>query len=380
MVFDTNIQKLVGTGMFIFDFVLLLNFKFHNKTMEIKRNSQIRRNSVKNLFGLMPDGQEVYSYELFNKNGMSIKVINYGATLTELKVPLENGELVDVVLGFDTLEDYLQSFQLEGAPYLGATVGRYAGRINNGTFNLNGQKILLNINNNSNSLHGGIDNFSQKVWSVEKVMEEEKSGITLSYSSPSNEENYPGNLTVEITYSLTDENELLIEYNAKTTEDTVVNLTHHSYFNLDGHDSHIKDQELIVNAKQILELTDDSIPTGKFLETANTPFDFSKPKECPLNIDNTFVLTQKNEFAATLFNKSNNLKMTVFTDQPGVHIYVGGNCFNKIKGKENAHYHPISGICFETQNFPDAPNHEHFPSAFLKKGEEYTHTTVYKFQ
>lgn len=366
--------------MFNLNFALHLILQFHNKTMEIKHNSQIATASVKNFFGLTPNGVDVDSYELSNKNGMTLQVITYGATLTELKVPLKNGEIADVVLGFDTLDDYLQSFKLESAPYMGATVGRYAGRINNSVFELNGQKIHLNKNNNNNSLHGGITGFSEKVWAVKKVIEGNNPAITLSYSSPSNEENYPGNLTVEVTYTLTDENELMIQYSANTAEDTIVNLTHHSYFNLDGHLSDVKDQELVVNTNQMLETTAENIPTGRYLEIENTPFDFLTPKKCPSVIDNTFVITQKNEFAASLLSKKNNLKMTVYTDQPGVHIYVGGNCQNIIKGKENADYHSLSGICFETQNFPDAPNHEHFPSAVLKKGEEYVHNTTYKFQ
>lgn len=348
--------------------------------MEIKRNSQIMTASVKNLFGLMPNGEEIYSYELSNKKGMSLKVITYGATLTELKVPLKNGKVVDVVLGFDTLEGYLQSFQLEGSPYMGATVGRYAGRIHNSVFELNGKKIHLNKNNNGNSLHGGITGFSEKVWTVKKVTQGEQSAITLRYSSPANEENYPGDLDVELTYTLSDANELILHYSAKTTEDTIVNLTNHSYFNLDGHFSDVKYQELIVNTNQMLEATADNIPTGRFLEVENTDFDFLKAKKCPSVIDNTFVVNQKNECVASLFNKNNNLKMNVYTDQPGVHIYVGGNCSNAIKGKENTDYHSLSGICFETQNFPDAPNHKHFPNAVLKKGEEYVHNTIYKFE
>lgn len=348
--------------------------------MEIKSNSQIKGNSVTDLFGLMPDGEEVYSYELSNKNGMKLRVITYGATITELKIPLKDGKIVDVVLGFDVLESYIQSFNLASPPYLGATIGRYAGRIHNSVFNLNGQKILLNKNNNENALHGGIVGFSQKVWKVKEVYSGNYSAITLTYSSPANEENYPGNLTVELTYTLSKENELIIQYSAKTTENTVVNLTHHSYFNLDGHLSNVLDQELIVNTHRMLETTVENIPTGRFLEIENTEFDFFTSKKCPSIIDNTFVLDRKEEFAASLFNKNNNLKMTVYTEQPGVHIYVGGNCFNAIKGKENADYHSLSGICFETQNFPDAPNQECFPSAVLKKGDEYFHKTSYKFQ
>ncbi|MFV8324471.1 aldose epimerase family protein [Flavobacterium sp. ZS1P14] len=336
--------------------------------------------SVMELFGLMPDGEVVDSYELTNRNGMQLKVINYGAAITSLKMPLKNGAVVDVVLGFDTLEAYIESFGLESAPYFGATVGRYAGRINEGTFGLNGKKIYLNKNNNNHSLHGGKGNFSQKIWKIENFNEGRNPSITLSYLSLNNEENYPGDLSVELTYTLSEENELIIEYKANTTEDTIVNLTHHSYFNLDGHESDISEQELIVNSEKMLETTKGNIPTGRFLNTADSSFDFSQPKKCPSRIDTTFVLEKENEFSASLFNKKNNLKMAVYTNQPAVHIYVGGNCFNTVKGKENIDYHSFSGICFETQNFPDAPNHEHFPNSVLKKDENYHHKTIYKFQ
>ncbi|MFV8374768.1 aldose epimerase family protein [Flavobacterium sp. GSP11] len=336
--------------------------------------------SVMELFGLMVDGEAVDSYELTNKNGMQLKVVTYGATITSLKMPLKNGKMVDVVLGFDTLEAYIKSFDLESAPYLGTTVGRYAGRIKDGTFSLNEKKIHLNKNNNNHSLHGGNTGFSQKNWKIENVNEGRNPSITLSYFSPNNEENYPGDLSVMVTYTLSEENELIIAYKANTTQDTIVNLTHHNYFNLDGHESDILEQELIVNSEKMLETTNENIPTGGFINTANSSFDFSKPKKCPSKIDTTFVLEKENEFAASLFNKNNNLKMTVYTNQPGVHIYVGGNCFNRIKGKDNVDYHSLSGICFETQNFPDAPNQQNFPNSVLKKEETYNHKTIYKFQ
>jgi aldose 1-epimerase len=332
------------------------------------------------LFGFTADFETIDSFELSNRKGMKLTVINYGATVVSLKVPLKTAEVVDVVLGFDNIEDYMQSFQLKSPPYFGATVGRFAGRINNSTFNLNGNTILLNKNNNNHSLHGGIGNFSQKIWSVDKISDGKNPSIILSYFSPDNEENYPGDLSVSLKYTLSEENELIIEYQASTTEDTIVNLTHHSYFNLDGHNSDILEQELIVNSKKRLETTAENIPTGKFLNNVDSSFDFSSPKKCPSEIDTTFVLENKEEFAASLFNKKNMLKMTVYTDQPGVHIYVGGNCFNEVKGKENADYNSVSGICFETQNFPDAPNHEHFPSSILKKEGFYYHKTIYKFQ
>jgi aldose 1-epimerase len=285
-----------------------------------------------------------------------------------------------VVLGFDTLEGYLNSFQLKSAPYFGATVGRYAGRINNSSFSLNGKSIDLNSNNNGHSLHGGNIGFSQKQLKIKNVTEGDNPSITLSYFSPDGEENYPGDLSIDLTYTLTDENDLIIEYVATTSEDTIINLTHHSYFNLDGHKATILEQDLSVNSEKILETNEHNIPTGQFLNLENNLFDFNQSKKCPQTIDTTFVLHDGNEISASLFNPKNNLRMLVFTNQPAVHIYVGGNCFNTIKGKENADYHHLSGICFETQNFPDAPNHNHFPNAVLRKGEVYRHKTMYKFQ
>ncbi len=348
--------------------------------MTVKNLFEIKTKPFKKLLGFMPDGVPVFSYELVNKNGMKLKIINLGATLTELKIPLKNGKKIDVVLGFHKLDSYLKSFELKSAPYFGATVGRFAGRINNGTFVLNDTTNILDKNNNGHSLHGGNNGFSQAVWKVKNTNDLENPSITLTLFSPNGESKYSGDLTVDLTYTLSDENELIIEYNATTTQETIVNLTHHSYFNLDGHSASIESQELIINAHQMVETNLENIPTGRFLEIENTKFDFLTPKKVPSKIDNTFVLDKKDRFAASLFNKNNNLKMTVFTNQPGVHIYVGGNCFNMIKGKEKTAYHPLSGICFETQNFPDAPNQKHFPSSVLKKGDEYIHKTIYKFQ
>ena len=191
-------------------------------------------------------------------------------------------------------------------------------------------------------------------------------------------ENFTGELTVQVKYELTEDNELKVVYTATTTEDTIVNLTQHSYFNLDGHSSDISNQTLIVNSEKILETNEELIPTGNFVSLKNHPFDFSATKTCPTSIDNTFVL--ENESAATLFSPKNKIKMSVTTNQPAVHIYVGGNCFDKIKGKETVNYHSQSGICFETQNFPDAPNHSHFPNSILKKGILYKNQTTFKFE
>lgn len=348
--------------------------------MKLKHLSHFKVNSVMKLVGFTSEGAEVSLYELTNKNGMQLQVTNFGATITALKMPLKSGEMVDVVLGFDTLESYIKSFDMENAPYFGATIGRFAGRIDNSEFALNGTSIHLKKNHKNHSIHGGNGGFSKKTWRVKNVNNGKNPSITLSYFSPDQEENFPGDLTVELTYTLSDANELMINYTASTTKDTVVNLTHHSYFNLDGHKSTVSEQELIINSHRILETTNDNIPTGRFLNVANCPFDFTLPRKCPAKIDNTFILNKENEFAASLFNKKNNLKMSVYTNQPGVHIYVGGNCFNAVQGKENADYHALSGICFETQNFPNAPNYKHFPNSVLKKEELYDHKTIYKFQ
>lgn len=337
--------------------------------------SQIENEKNAKSFGLLSDGKEVLSYILKNKNGFELEVMNYGATITSLKVPVSNSKKIDIVLGFQTLEGYLKSYYLSSPPYFGTTIGRFAGRINNAEFSLNGKQNFLNKNHGEHNLHGGILGFSRKLWNI---IETTSQSIILEYISPDNEENFPGKLIVKVSYTLTEENELQVNYTAKSDEDTLVNLTQHSYFNLDGHSEDITDQKLQINSKNILETTNDLIPTGEFASLKGHEFDFSNPKLCPNSIDNTFVLEDSN--AAILLSEKNKIKMSVTTNQPAIHVYVGGNCFNQVKGKENADYHVKSGICFETQNFPDAPNHPHFPNAILKKGEQYSNHTTFKFE
>ena len=345
----------------------------------IKNNfSQIKSSINAKLIGFMPDGKVVFCYTMTNKNGAEVSVMNYGATITALKIPAADGKKIDVVLGFDTLEDYINSYYLPSPPYFGTTVGRFAGRINNASFALNGKQNFLNKNHGEHNLHGGILGFGRKYWEVISSPSEENPSITLEYVSGNNEENFPGELTVQVTYTLTEENELKVSYTAKSSEDTIVNLTQHSYFNLDGHSEDISNQKLFVNSKKILETTSELIPTGNYIDLKSHPFDFSKAKNCPTSIDNTFAL--ESEDAVALISEKNKIKMLVTTNQPAVHIYVGGNCFDKIKGKENADYHSKNGICFETQNFPDAPNHSNFPNSILRKGQEYNHQTTFKFE
>ncbi|MBB4800745.1 aldose 1-epimerase [Flavobacterium nitrogenifigens] len=327
----------------------------------------------------MPNKEEIYSFELVNKNGMKVQIINYGATVTSIQIPV-SGKLTDVVLGFDNLEAYLESYNLPSAPYFGTTVGRYAGRIHKGTFSLDGNKFQLDGNNNGNTLHGGVMGFGRKAWSVVNATSGENPSITFGLLSAHLDESFPGEMTVYLTYTLTEENELKLEYKATSTEDTVINLTHHSYFNLDGHDGNVLEQQMFIKSAKMLETNSDNIPTGNYTDLSNHDFDFRTPKNCPFPIDNSFVVNSKTEIVAQLISLKNNLRMNVYTDQPSVHIYVGGNCFGKLKGKENVDYNAQSGICFETQNFPDAPNHAHFPNAVLRKGEEYAQKTLYKFE
>lgn len=343
----------------------------------MKKNhfSQIETAKNSKSFGYLPDGTEVLRYSLFNKNGFELSVTNYGATITGLKIPVSASEKTDVILGFKNLEDYINSFDLPSPPYFGTTVGRYAGRIKNAQFSLNGEQIFLNKNHGKNNLHGGFSGFSRKVWNI---IETSSESVTLEYVSLHNEENFPGELTVRATYALTENNELKVKYTAKSSEDTIVNLTQHSYFNLDGHQNDVTNQKLIIDSDEITETDEELIPTGSFVSLKNHDFDFSSAKPCPTSIDTTFALKNKN--TATLISEKNKLKMTVTTNQPAVHVYVGGNCFHQIKGKENADYHPKSGICFETQNFPDAPNHANFPTSVLRKGEEYNHHTTFQFE
>ena len=213
-----------------------------------------------------------------------------------------------------------------------------------------------------------------------KTIEGKNPSISLTYFSPNMEGGFPGNLTVDLTYTLTENNELNIEYKATTSEDTIINLTNHSYFNLEGHNGTVANQDLYINSKSILDTNEENIPTGLVLDINNSHFDFSTVKKCPIKIDTSFVLNKNNEVAASLYSESSNLKMLVYTDQPSVHIYVGGKCDEQLIGKEKSKYQTNSGVCFETQNFPDAPNHGHFPNSVLKKDETYLQKTIYKFE
>ncbi|HEX8270462.1 MAG TPA: aldose epimerase family protein [Flavobacterium sp.] len=331
--------------------------------------------SSRQLFGNLPDGRPVYSYVLRNSNNFEMTVIEFGGIITKLITPAKKGR-TDIVLGFDTIEDYLDSRNLPASPHFGAIIGRYSGRIKEGKFAIDGKQFQLNPNNNGNTLHGGNVGFDKILWTVKNVSWNE---ITLTYSSPDGDENFPGELTVEVTYSLSETNEITITYSATSTEDTIINLTQHSYFNLDGQLGSVLNQELHINSDTILEIDAVKIPSGKLEKAADKGFDFRTPRACPPLIDDSFVIEDTSAPAAILISSSGGLRMTVYSDQPSLHIYIGGNLFGTLKGKDGTNYHPFSGICFESQNYPDAPNHAHFPNAILRKGEQYQQITKWKF-
>ncbi|MDV6169465.1 aldose epimerase family protein [Flavobacterium sp. DG1-102-2] len=349
--------------------------------MEKNHISHFTTDSIAKLFGALPDGTAVHSYTLTNSKGLEVTFITYGAAISSLLVTGKDGVKTDVVLGFDSVEGYLASYTVPSPPYFGAVIGRYAGRIANAAFTIDGQQYNLDKNHNENTLHGGHLGFCRVVWQVKEVKQEaDNASITFEYTSPDGDQHFPGELVTQVTYTLTPDNEIKIDYKAQSSRDTVINLTQHSYFNLDGHKGNVLTQQLMVNTPAILEITEDGIPTGKYIKAADKGFDFTSPAGCPASIDNSFALTDASAPAVTLESESTGLKMTVYTDQPSVHIYVGGNCFGQVKGKEDAEYHANSGICFETQNYPDAPNHTNFPNAILRKGETYTQKTIWKFE
>ena len=319
---------------------------------------------------------EISTYTITNKNGVEAHLTNYGATLLSLYVPTKNGK-IDVVLGFQSIDEYIKAFEMGASPYFNAVVGRFAGRIKNAQFQLNGKTIQLDQNHGKHHLHGGKHQLSNIAWNFENYNEETNT-LTFSYVSKANEF-YPGDVTIEVAYTLTDENELNIKYKATTTEDTLLNLTNHAYFNLDGISGNTLDQKLQINAEKFLELDDENIPTGNFIPMENHAFDFRSSKNVVAGIDHCFVLKNNTEPAAILESAKNGVTMKVYTDQPAVQIYVGGKTSDELQNKESVEYHTESGICFETQVFPDAPNHEDFPNAILRKGETYQQNTTFQF-
>jgi aldose 1-epimerase len=339
-------------------------------------------------FGKMPDGTVIEAFTLYNTQGASAKIITYGATLTELHVPDRNGKMGDVVLGFDNLEGYVQGPH----PYFGATIGRYGNRIAKGKFTLDGKEYQLATNNGPNSLHGGPTGFDKRVWKAEPVEVKDGAAVKFTYLSKDGEENFPGNLTASVTYTLTNSNEIKLEYSAETDKDTVVNLTNHSYFNLSGDGSgNILKYILYTNADKYTPVDSTLIPTGEIASVENTPLDFRKPTEIGLRIgeikgiggyDHNFVLNGKAgtlRIAARVTDPASGRQIEVWTTEPGVQFYSAIGLDGSIKGIGGVAYQKYGAICLETQHYPDSPNRPNFPSAELKPGMKFHSETIYKF-
>jgi aldose 1-epimerase len=352
-----------------------------------KANESENKMSVTKVpYGKTSDGVEVEQYTLTNANGMKVKIITYGATITDVEVPDHDGKLANIVLFRDSLEDY----QRADTPFFGSTVGRYGNRIAKGKFTLDGKEYTLATNNNGQSLHGGIKGFDKVVWKAESVEDKDSVGVKFSYVSPDGEEGYPGTLTSQVVYSITNQNELKMDYTATTDKPTVVNLTNHAYWNLSGAGSgDILGETIMINADKYLPVDDVLIPTGEIKDVKDTPMDFTKPMtigsriaDVPGGYDHCYVLNQKAPGEVTLVAKIDDSKsgrvMEIYTTEPAVQFYTGNFLDGTITAGGKT-YQKNAAFCLETQHYPDSPNQEKFPSTVLKPGETYKHTTVHKF-
>ena len=337
------------------------------------------------------NGKKTDLYILRNKEGNEVAITNYGGAIVAIMVPDRKGNLANIIQGHDNIQDVIDSPE----PYLSTLIGRYGNRIAKGRFQLKGKVYSLPINNGPNSLHGGKNGFNTKVWDATQINEH---AIVLKYTSPYGEEGFTGEVDVWVAYTLTDNNELIIKYSAKTNKKTIINLTHHGFFSLAGLANPtppIDDLECQINADFFLPIDETSIPTGEILKVAETPFDFRTPKPIGQDIDadheqirhgsgydHCFVLNKKEEgelsFAARIRDPKSGRAMEVYTTEPGVQVYTD-NWADGYKGQHGATFPRRSAICFEAQHFPDSPNHPYFPSVILEPGREYTQKTIYKF-
>lgn len=344
----------------------------------------------KRSFGFTKQGEEAFLYELTNKNGMTVSVTDYGANIVKIIVPDKNGKLDDVVLGYDTVAGYEKN-----GPGYGSFIGRHANRIGGASFELNGKTYKLEKNDGENNLHSGSTSYNKHMYEVE-LFEEDADSIELSRLSPHMEQGFPGNLDISVTYTLTDDNEIVIEYLAVSDKDTIVNLTNHSYFNLGGHGSgSILGHKVMIDADKFTPTTDDLIPTGELRDVQSTPMDFRTLKAIGQDIeadyvplkqaggyDHNYCLNNSGaevEKVGELVHEATGRVMEIFTDMPGMQFYTGNFIAGDEEGKDHVVYQKRDGVCFETQYYPNSCNIKDFPSCLLKASAEYDFVTVYKF-
>lgn len=346
----------------------------------------------KKAFGILADGKKVSAFTLRNENGMKVKILDFGGTIVQIKVPDRDGNRADVICGYDQLDSYIN-----GDGYQGALIGRFGNRICRGKFTLDGKAYKVSVNDNANSLHGGICGFNAKIWTAE-VVDGDEPELLLSLVSPDGEEGFPGKLEVKVRYKLTKDNSLEIHYNAVTDKPTILNLTNHAYFNLGGYDSGtVLDHKLWLDAESYLPTTDDLIPTGEIRPVDGTPFDFRKETVIRDNFDmnNTDIKiaggfdhcfnftggeTKEPVLRGVLTDEKSGRQMKMYTNQPCVQFYSGNFMNNeKYPFKNNYPQGLQNAMCLETQKMPDAINHDNFTNCVLRPGEVYKHTTIYKF-
>ena len=341
-------------------------------------------------FGII-HGKNIELFRLTNEHGLAVEITNYGGAIVSLTAPDKDGNMADIVLGYDCLNDYIK-----GEASFGALIGRHANRIEGACFTLNGQRYELAKNDGNHHLHGGPGGFGQVVWEPRVIENDGKQALELHYFSPHGEENYPGNLEVQVVYSLNSQNELWIHYQATPDQDTVVNLTNHAYFNLAGHDAGtILDHELTLYAEEFTPINEECVPTGEIRSVKGTPLDFTSPKAIGTHIDaddeqiqagrgydHNWVMKRRDqglERAAQVYHPGTGRVLDVFTTKPGIQFYSGNFLDGSDVGKGGFVYERRSGFCLETQYFPNALKYKHFPSPITKKGETYRHCTVFKF-
>jgi aldose 1-epimerase len=341
-------------------------------------------------YGKLADQTPINQVTLTNSNGVSVDVINYGGIITRIETPDSNGNMGNIVLGLDNLEDYTNA-----TTYFGAIIGRFGNRIANGKFSLNGTDYQLATNDGANHLHGGVQGFDKKVWTMAPFSTENSAGVTLSLVSPDGDQGYPGELTTQVTYTLTNKNTLDMQFVAKTNKPTIINMTQHSYFNLAGKGD-ILDHQMQINSNAITPVDGGLIPTGELMQVAGTPFDFRNPKAIGKEInvddeqlklgkgyDHNFVLKNKPNHdlieAANVYEPSSGRTLTVYTEEPAVQFYSGNFLDGSSKQASGLVHKQRSGFCLEPQHFPDAPNQPTFPSTTLMPGEVYSTRIVYEF-